>query len=41
MSPADGGHVELIGGFPRVSGDEPGDSHPARITRVFSPRERG
>ena len=28
-------------GFPRVSGDEPTPSFYRRITRLFSPRERG
>ena len=35
------GHDQVSRGFPRVSGDEPAGSIPARLTMWFSPRERG
>ena len=41
MSPPLRGPCLNGGGFPRVSGDEPGDFGGYRRTGRFSPRERG
>ena len=35
------GDHEAVLGFPRVSGDEPGEGGALGDGRVFSPRERG
>ena len=35
------GDLRPLESFPRVSGDEPTGSIPARLTMWFSPRERG
>ena len=41
MSPTLGYFAFGLFRFPRVSGDEPTEPTPSRITLVFSPRERG
>ena len=41
MSPVNGGLVSGGGGFPRVSGDEPGLQRLGPCLMRFSPRERG
>ena len=41
MSRARECHAALIGRFPRVSGDEPGDDFWNVVADMFSPRERG
>ena len=41
MSPFRGGRPAYTPCFPRVSGDEPPAYKDAKITNVFSPRERG
>ena len=41
MSLLNQGDAEMIGGFPRVSGDEPALTEPIPGAVAFSPRERG
>ena len=41
MSPISSEFQRLAGGFPRVSGDEPGGGVYRRTRDWFSPRERG
>ena len=41
MSPPDASQFCWLTRFPRVSGDEPGQSLEATATIKFSPRERG
>ena len=41
MSPAMNMNAMTLGGFPRVSGDEPEAQQAATLALMFSPRERG
>ena len=41
MSPHDMNIVNLVSGFPRVSGDEPPILDSTEVYSGFSPRERG
>ena len=41
MSPDEGRARTVLGGFPRVSGDEPPSNTIGTVNAKFSPRERG